>query len=229
MVKLILLRHGQSAANFSNTYTGWSDVPLTDFGVQQAQAAGRALADTGILVDHVHTSLLQRAIKTAYIVQDELDANWLPITKSWRLNERHYGALRGINKDLTRKLFGSQQVAVWRRSFDGRPPLLVNPSRSRRYHAYPKSIVPRGESLADAVVRLVPYWTAELAPRLMAGENQLVVAHGSTLRALIKYLENISDTGIDQVEVANAQPIVYTLDDQLKILDKTVLNTKIAR
>lgn len=229
MVKLILLRHGQSAANFSNTYTGWSDVPLTDFGVQQAQAAGQALAETGILVDHVHTSLLQRAIMTAYLVQDELNANWLPITKSWRLNERHYGALRGINKDLTRKLFGDQQVAVWRRSFDGRPPLLVHPSRSRRYHAYPKSIVPRGESLADAVVRLVPYWTAELAPRLMAGENQLVVAHGSTLRALIKYLENISDAGIDQVEVANAQPIVYTLDAKLNIVDKTVLPTKIVR
>ncbi len=225
MVKLILLRHGESAANFSNTYTGWSDVPLTPHGVQQALAAGKALAATGIAVDRVHTSLLQRAIKTAYLVQDVLGANWLPITKSWRLNERHYGALRGINKDETRQLFGAAQVAVWRRSFYGRPPLLMHPDRSRRYAGYPASIIPRGESLADAVTRLVPYWTDALAPRLLAGQNQLVVAHGSTLRALIKYLEQISDAGIDQVEVANAQPIVYTLDTNLQILDKTVLAT----
>lgn len=223
MVKLILLRHGESAANFSNTYTGWSDVPLTAHGIKQAQAAGQALIAAHLPVAHVHTSLLQRAIMTAYLVQDELGANWLPITKSWRLNERHYGALRGINKDRTCELFGKAQVAQWRRSFYGRPPLLAKPSTSRRYAAYPLSIVPRGESLADAVKRMVPYWSAELAPRLMHGQNQLVVAHGSTLRALIKYLEDISDTGIDQVEVANAQPIVYSLDERLRILDKTVL------
>jgi 2,3-bisphosphoglycerate-dependent phosphoglycerate mutase len=226
MVKLILLRHGESAANFLNTYTGWSDVPLTARGVQQAQAAGAALAQAELQVMHVHTSLLQRAIMTAYLVQDALAANWLPITKSWRLNERHYGALRGINKDLTRELFGKAQVAAWRRSFTAKPPLLVQPTRSRRYRGYPASIVPRGESLADAVARLVPYWVDELAPRLLAGQDQLVVAHGSTLRALIKYLENISDAEIDHVEVANAQPIVYTLDDQLGISDKVVLPTK---
>lgn len=225
MVRLILLRHGESAANFSNTYTGWSDVPLTAHGVAQAQKAGAALAQTDVQVAHVHTSLLQRAIMTAYLVQEALDANWLPITKSWRLNERHYGALRGINKDLTRELFGQAQVAAWRRSFTGKPPLLVHPSRSRRYQGFPASIVPRGESLADAVKRLVPYWADELAPRLLAGQDQLVVAHGSTLRALIKYLENISDSGIDHVEVANAQPIVYTLDAHLQITDKVVLPT----
>ncbi|WP_179395839.1 2,3-bisphosphoglycerate-dependent phosphoglycerate mutase [Lacticaseibacillus absianus] len=223
MVKLVLLRHGQSAANFSNTYTGWSDVELTATGVAQAEAAGAALRTAGLTFGHVHTSVLQRAIKTAYIVQDALGQNWLPITKSWRLNERHYGALRGLNKALTRELFGVAQVAQWRRSYTAHPPLLVRPSRSRRYHAFPASIVPRGESLAEATVRLIPYWTDDLAPRLLAGADQLVVAHGSTLRALIKYLEAIPDDQIDAVEVANAQPIVYTLDDQLRILDKQVL------
>lgn len=223
MVKLVLLRHGESAANFSNTYTGWSDVPLTAHGVAQAKAAGQALAAQQILFGHVHTSVLKRAIETAYLVQDAIGQNWLPITKSWHLNERHYGALRGINKDETRQLFGAQQVALWRRSYTSRPPLLVNPSRSRRYHRFPASIIPRGESLQDAETRLIAYWSDELAPRLLRQENQLVVAHGSTLRALIKYLEAIPDDQIDQVEVANAQPIVYTLDDHLHIVDKTVI------
>ena len=225
MVKLILVRHGESAANFSNTYTGWSDVPLTARGRQQAQAAGAALAAAEIEVDHVHTSLLQRAIATAYIIQSELAADWLPITKSWRLNERHYGALRGINKDETRKLFGKQQVASWRRSFGNRPPLLAQATMARQYAKYPATIVPRGESLADASARLVPYWEAELAPRLLSAQSQLVVAHGSTLRALIKFLEQISDADIDRVEVANAQPIVYTLDKRLQITAKEILPT----
>lgn len=223
MVKLVLLRHGESAANFSNTYTGWSDVALTDHGVAQAKAAGRALAKTGIQFDHVHTSVLKRAITTAYLVQAEIGQAWVPITKSWRLNERHYGALRGINKDRSRTLFGNGQVAQWRRSFTARPPLLARPSRSRQYHAFPGSIVPRGESLADASARLVPYWIDHIAPKLLQDHDQLVVAHGSTLRALIKYLEHISDAGIDQVEVANAQPIVYDLDDHLHVMNKTIL------
>ncbi|MFD1439914.1 2,3-bisphosphoglycerate-dependent phosphoglycerate mutase [Lacticaseibacillus hegangensis] len=223
MVKLVLIRHGESAANFLNTYTGWSDVPLTALGVQQAQAAGQALAKLALPFGHVHTSVLKRAIQTAYLVQEEIDQNWLPITKSWRLNERHYGALRGLNKDKTRELFGKAQVASWRRSFSNRPPLLAQPRRSRAYQNFPVTIIPRGESLKDAERRLIPYWLDEIAPRLLAGENQLVVAHGSTLRALIKYLEQISDAGIDQVEVANAQPIVYTLDDRLAIVGKDIL------
>ena len=168
MVKLVLLRHGESIANQKNTYTGWSDVGLTAEGKAQAETAGEKIASTGILFDHVHTSVLSRAIMTAYIVQDKIGQNYLPITKSWRLNERHYGALRGINKDLTRKLFGPDQVASWRRSFSAHPPLLANPSRTRRYHRYPATIIPRGESLADASQRLLPYWTAELAPRLLS-------------------------------------------------------------
>ncbi|WP_056989409.1 2,3-bisphosphoglycerate-dependent phosphoglycerate mutase [Lacticaseibacillus camelliae] len=223
MVKLVLIRHGESAANFSNTYTGWSDVPLTPLGVHQAHDAGQALAKLALPFSHVHTSVLKRAIQTAYVVQDEIGQNWLPITKSWRLNERHYGALRGLNKDKTRELFGKAQVARWRRGFCARPPLLAQPRRSRAYQSFPVTIIPRGESLKDAERRLIPYWLDEIAPRLLAGENQLVVAHGSTLRALIKYLEQISDTGIDRVEVANAQPIIYTLDAQLNILAKDIL------
>jgi 2,3-bisphosphoglycerate-dependent phosphoglycerate mutase len=223
VVKLVLLRHGESIANQKNTYTGWSDVGLTAEGKAQAETAGEKIASTGILFDHVHTSVLSRAIMTAYIVQDKIGQNYLPITKSWRLNERHYGALRGINKDLTRKLFGPDQVASWRRSFSAHPPLLANPSRTRRYHRYPATIIPRGESLADASQRLLPYWTAEVAPRLLSGKNQLIVAHGSTLRALVKFMEDISDAGINKVEIGNAQPIVYTLDDKLTILDKQTL------
>ncbi|WP_225046551.1 2,3-bisphosphoglycerate-dependent phosphoglycerate mutase [Lacticaseibacillus kribbianus] len=223
MVELVLLRHGESTANFTNTYTGWSDVPLTVRGVAQAKAAGAALAATGIQFGHVHTSVLQRAIKTAYLVQDAIGQNWLPITKSWRLNERHYGALRGLNKARTRELFGPAQVAAWRRGFCDLPPLLATAQGGRRYAGFATGIVPRGESLKDASARLVPYWVDEIAPRLAAGDAQLVVAHGSTLRALIKYLEGIADADIDGVEVANAQPIVYELDARLNILNKTVL------
>ena len=223
MSQLVLLRHGQSAANFANTYTGWTDAPLTAHGVAEAKAAGAALAATGIQFTHVHTSMLSRAIKTAYLVQAAIDQTWLPITKSWRLNERHYGALRGINKDESRAVFGKQQVAEWRRGYRAHPPLLQQPVADRRYAPWPQTIVPRGESLADAEQRLVPYWVDAIAPRLRRGENQLVVAHGSTLRALIKHLEQISDDDIDGVEVANAQPIIYTLNQDLTIADKQVL------
>lgn len=224
MSELVLIRHGQSVANQTNTYTGWSDVGLTDKGRAQAQAAGVRLAQTGLVFAHVHTSLLSRAILTAYMVQDAIGQNDVAITKSWRLNERHYGALRGLNKDQTRAVFGEAQVAFWRRSYTGMPPLLVNPSRSRRYQAYPASIVPRGESLAQAQARLLPYWSDHLAPGLLAGGNQLVVAHGSTLRALIKLIERIPDDQIDSVEVANAEPILYRFDEQLRVIDKQVLH-----
>jgi len=219
----VLIRHGESEANFANTYTGWSDVPLTKKGIQQAEAAGQALADADLVFDHVHTSVLKRAIKTAYIVQSALHQDDLPITKSWRLNERHYGALRGLNKDLTREAFGADQVAQWRRSFTQTPPLLQKPSRTRRYHRYAASIIPRGESLATASKRLLPYWVDEIAPRLLAGGNQLVVAHGSTLRAMVKFLDAISDAEIDRVEIGNAQPLCYTLDEHLNVQDKTWL------
>ncbi len=223
MSKLVLVRHGESIANYDNTYTGWSDVPLTGNGRIQASLAGARLRETGLTFTHVHTSMLQRAIMTAYIIQDELDESWVPITKSWRLNERHYGALRGLNKDTSRELFGRQQVAQWRRSYTAEPPHLAAPDLEAKYQKWPATIVPVGESLADAQTRLVPYWMNQIAPRLLAGENQLVVAHGSTLRALIKYLEQIADADIDGVEVGNAAPIVYTLDDHLAVVGKQTL------
>lgn len=224
MVELVLVRHGESTANYSNTYTGWSDVPLTANGVFQAQAAGIRLAAEHIQFAAVHTSMLKRAILTAYIIQDEIGQAYLPITKSWRLNERHYGALRGLNKDDSRQLFGVKQVAQWRRSYIAEPPQLVTKPRERAYARWPESVVPRGESLADASARLLPYWTDHVAPQLRAGKNQLIVAHGSTLRALIKYLEQISDADIDGVEVGNAEPIVYDMDRQLNIINKRILH-----
>ncbi|WDF82100.1 2,3-diphosphoglycerate-dependent phosphoglycerate mutase [Lacticaseibacillus pabuli] len=224
MVKLVLVRHGESIANYDNTYTGWSDVAATDNGLMQAHMAGQRLAQTGIQFDTVHTSMLKRAIVTAYVIQDELGMNDLPIIKSWRLNERHYGALRGMNKDKSRALFGDRQVAQWRRSYTAVPPLLPAAQDERAYAIWPDSIVPRGESLAETERRLLPYWNDQLAPRLLDGKNQLLVAHGSTIRALIKYLENIADADIDGVEVGNAEPIVYTLDNKLQITNKEILH-----
>jgi 2,3-bisphosphoglycerate-dependent phosphoglycerate mutase len=224
MAKLVLLRHGESTANYDNTYTGWSDVPLTTNGVFQARAAGTRLRAEQLNLTAVHTSMLKRAIMTAYIVQEELGQLYLPITKSWRLNERHYGALRGLNKDKSRELFGDAQVAQWRRSYIAEPPHLVQPELAPAYGKWPDSIVPGGESLADAERRLLPYWVDDIAPHLRAGEDQLIVAHGSTLRALIKYLEGIKDADIDGVEVGNAEPIVYEFDPQLNILNKDILH-----
>lgn len=223
LAKLVLIRHGESTANRDNIYTGWSDVPLTPLGIKQAQRAGKLIAKLGINFDMVHTSMLKRAIVTANIVLDDLNQNWLPINKTWRLNERHYGALRGQNKDETRQIYGKEQVALWRRSFDAVPPLLEHPDDDRRYAVNGILNEPLGESLHMAYNRLLPYWIDQIAPRLMEGQNQLVVAHGSSLRALIKYLENISDQGIDGVEVENGEPIIYELKSDLSIQNKIIL------
>ncbi|WP_047998918.1 2,3-bisphosphoglycerate-dependent phosphoglycerate mutase [Lactiplantibacillus herbarum] len=222
MTELVLVRHGESTANRDNTYTGWSDVPLTSVGLAQAHHAGQRLRETGLQFGAVHTSVLKRAIVTANVMLAEIDQLWLPEYKTWRLNERHYGALRGQNKEVTREQYGKSQVQQWRRSFYTVPPLL-EPSElghDRRYTKYDATIEPRAESLKMAYDRIMPYWTDMIAPRLLAGENQLVVAHGSTLRALIKYLEQISDTGIDGVEVANGVPICYHLDQHLRVTGK---------
>jgi len=228
MTELVIVRHGESTANRDNTYTGWSDVPLTAVGVAQARQAGQALRTAGIQFGAVHTSVLKRAVVTANIILDEINQLWLPEYKSWRLNERHYGALRGQNKDVTRQLYGKAQVQQWRRSFYTVPPLLdeTDLSHDRRYTKYGPNVEPRGESLKMAYDRIMPYWIDVVAPALLAGHNQLIVAHGSTLRALIKYLEHISDTGIDGVEVANGVPICYQLDAQLNIISKCELGTK---
>lgn len=217
MVKLIMVRHGESIANALNRYTGWSDVDLTKMGEQQAHQAAKQLQ--GIEIEHVHTSVLKRAIMTAYLIQDDLNINYVPITKSWRLNERHYGALRGQNKDETRVEYGVEQVRLWRRSYYTMPPKLAKPDKNVGPYKYlDPRVMPLSESLFQAYKRIIPYYIDAIAPRLLEGKNQLVVAHGSTIRALIKYLEDISDKDIDGVEVANGKPLIYELDSKLNII-----------
>ncbi|GEO74580.1 phosphoglycerate mutase [Levilactobacillus namurensis DSM 19117] len=223
MATLVILRHGESVANRDNVFTGWSDVPLTSKGREQARIAGQAIARTGLQFGALHTSMLQRAIVTANLVLEQIDQLYIPEYKSWRLNERHYGALRGHNKDQVRDQVGDRQVKIWRRSFGVVPPLLEQVDQDRRYDRFGPHIEPRGESLEMAYHRLMPYWVDQVAPRLLAGQNQLIVAHGSTLRALIKYLDRVPDADISQVEVANGEPIRYEFDDHLKILKKTLL------
>ena len=220
MAKLVIVRHGESLANQLNTYTGWSDVPLTDKGRLEAHQVGQQLQATGIQCAQVHTSLLKRAILTSYIILEEMDQLAIPMTKSWRLNERHYGALRGLNKETTRRVFGVAQVARWRRSYTAIPPLLTQVSQERRYRLVPLASRPRGESLAQATQRLLPYWQDQIVPGLKQGRNQLVVAHGSTLRALIKVIEQISNQAIDGVEVANGEALCYQFDATLQLIEK---------
>lgn len=222
MVELVILRHGESQANRDGVFTGWSDVALTEKGIEQAHEAGQAIKRTGLQFEHVHTSMLKRAIMTANIVMTEIDQLYLPITKSWRLNERHYGALRGQKKATVKAQVGDKQFKLWRRSYHVVPPLLDQPDQDPRY--VPLGVTePLGESLEMAYERLMPYWQDEIAPRLLDGHAQLVVAHGSTLRALIKYIERINDHDIDTLEVPNGVPILYEFDDCLNVVNKATL------
>lgn len=221
MATLVLLRHGESTANQEGVYTGWNDVPLTDKGRRQAEEAGHILAATNFTPSQVHTSVLIRAITTANIVMNVCGFLYLPLFKSWRLNERHYGALRGLNKEDTKIVFGQQQVRYWRRGFTSLPPLLGSDNHDRRYKTLDPSLLPRSESLQDTQRRVLSYYFAKIAPQLRRGRDQLVVAHGSSIRVLIKYLEDISDGGLNQIVVPNAKPIIYRMDDQLKIIDKS--------
>ena len=224
MAKLALLRHGESEANAANVYTGWNDVPLTDKGRAQAKAAGEKLALLpGFYPTHIHTSVLSQAIETANIVAETCGFLWLPMTKTWRLNERHYGALRGLNKDVSRKVFGKEQVLEWRRGFDAVPPAQGSPTIDRRYKYVDPRLLPRAESLHQTQLRLLPYYEDEVASRLRQGEDQLIVAHGSSLRALIKYLEQINNVDILKLEVPNAKAIVYDFDHDLRIVNKQIL------
>lgn len=224
MVKLVLVRHGESVANAANMYTGWDDVPLTKKGKKQAQNAGLLIKKiNNFYPTHIHTSVLSRAIVTANIVAEICDFLYLPITKTWRLNERHYGALRGLNKDISRKVFGKEQVLLWRRSFNSVPPKQGSPVIDRRYQGCDQHLIPRAESLYQTQVRLMPYYNDRVASRLLDGEDQLIVAHGSSLRALIKKIENINDHDIVKLEVPNAQPIIYTMNKHLDIIDKEIL------
>ncbi|MGX7051998.1 2,3-bisphosphoglycerate-dependent phosphoglycerate mutase [Leuconostoc palmae] len=217
---LVLVRHGESTANRDNEFTGWTDVPLTDKGRAQAKIVGETIFEKQLNFDAVHTSYLQRAIVTANIILSESHQSWIPIYKTWRLNERHYGALRGMNKDEARAKYGVDKVALWRRSYTAIPPLVNELVYDRRY---PNNIEPRAESLEMASIRLLPYWLSVIQPALKAGKNQLIVAHGSTLRALIKYLEKISDNDIDGLEIGNGDPIYYVFDANFKMSSRHYL------
>lgn len=218
MHKLVLLRHGESDWNRENRFTGWTDVDLSAKGIEEARAGGRALASGGYRFDLAFTSVLKRAVRTLWIALDALDQMWLPVEKSWRLNERHYGALQGLNKAEMAAKYGEQQVLAWRRSYDTRPPEL--PADDPRYEGrdprYAGVEVPRAECLKDTVARVIPYWESAIAPAVRAGRRVLVAAHGNSLRALIKHLDSVSDAEIVGLNVPTGMPLVYELDDALK-------------
>lgn len=223
MHRLVLLRHGESTWNRENRFTGWTDVGLTPRGAEEATHAGRLLREGGYAFDLAFTSLLQRAIKTLWLALESLDQMWLPITNDWRLNERHYGALQGLNKAETAAKFGDAQVQIWRRSYDiGPPPLELNderhPRHDPRYAALPAAVLPRGESLKDTVARFLPFWTGTIAPTIQAGRRILIAAHGNSLRALVKHLDGISETEIVGLNIPTGIPLVYELDRDLRPL-----------
>jgi 2,3-bisphosphoglycerate-dependent phosphoglycerate mutase len=221
MHKLVLIRHGESTWNLENRFTGWTDVDLTPTGIEQARQAGRLLKTEGYEFDVAYTSVLKRATRTLWHVLDELDRTWLPVLNSWRLNERHYGALQGLDKAEVAKQYGDAQVLAWRRSYDTPPPALAttDPRCERgdlRYAKLQTEQVPLTECLKDTVARVMPFWNETMAPALKAGQRLLVAAHGNSIRALMKYLDNISDTDIIDLNIPNGIPLVYELDDDLK-------------
>ncbi len=221
MYKLVLIRHGESTWNLDNRFTGWTDVDLTPTGIEQAKNAGRLLKAEGFEFDVAYTSVLKRATRTLWHVLDEMDRTWLPVVNSWRLNERHYGALQGLNKADMAKQYGDAQVLTWRRSYDTPPPPLepTDPRSERgdpRYAKLPAGQVPLTECLKDTVARVLPFWNEALAPAIKAGKRVVVAAHGNSIRALVKYLDNISDADIVGLNIPNGIPLVYELDDDLK-------------
>lgn len=221
MIKLVLLRHGQSVWNLENRFTGWKDVGLTEQGMQEAKMAGQLLQENGFDFDLAYTSVLKRAIKTLNITLEEMDRLWLPVIKSWRLNERHYGALQGLNKAETAEKHGDEQVHIWRRSYDIPPPALEPtderfPGNMEQYRDLNKKYLPYTECLKDTVERFVPYWEEEIVPQIKAGKRVIIAAHGNSLRALVKYLDNVSEQDILKLNIPTGQPLVYELDDNLK-------------
>ncbi|NLN92449.1 MAG: 2,3-diphosphoglycerate-dependent phosphoglycerate mutase [Candidatus Hydrogenedens sp.] len=223
MHKLVLIRHGQSTWNLDNRFTGWTDVDLSEQGRQEAASAGKVLKAEGFEFDLVYTSVLKRAIRTMWHVLDELDQMWLPVVRDWRLNERHYGALQGLNKSETAAKHGEEQVKIWRRSYDITPPPLEatderNAAHDRRYAGLTADQVPLTESLKETVARFIPYWESEIAPQVKAGKRVLIVAHGNSLRALVKYLDGISEQDILSLNIPTGIPLVYDLDENLKPL-----------
>lgn len=228
MSKLVFIRHGQSEWNLKNLFTGWTDVNLSENGVAEAKEAGRKLKDAGIQLDQAYTSVLKRAIMTLHYALEESDQLWIPEVKSWRLNERHYGDLQGQNKAEAAEKFGEEQVHIWRRSYDVLPPMLSeddprSAAQDRRYANLDPNVIPGGENLKVTLERVMPFWEDHIAPDLLAGKNIIVAAHGNSLRALTKYLEGISDDDIINLEIPTGQPIVYDLDENLKVVDKKQL------
>jgi 2,3-bisphosphoglycerate-dependent phosphoglycerate mutase len=227
--RLILLRHGQSQWNQEDRFTGWTDVDLTEQGEREAREAARLLCGRGFAFDIAYTSMLRRAIRTLWIVLDGVDRMWIPVVHSWRLNERHYGALQGLNKHETAQRFGQAQVQLWRRSYEVRPPALTADDerwsgRDPRYHMLRPEQVPLTESLRDTVDRVVPFWNDSIAPALTRGRSVLVVAHGNSLRALVKYLDGMSDDDIVALNIPTGVPLVYELDDALRPLNHGYLD-----
>ena len=220
MHKLVLLRHGESDWNRENRFTGWTDVDLSRTGIEEAHAAGRLLKSSGYRFDLAYTSVLKRAIRTLWIALDELDLMWIPVEKSWRLNERHYGALQGLNKAEMAAKFGEQQVLAWRRSYDTPPPALAaeDPRSEARDPRYAGIGVPASECLKDTVARVVPYWESAIAPAVRAGRQLLIAAHGNSLRALVKYLDQVGDAEIVALNIPTGVPLVYELDENLRPL-----------
>ena len=221
MKRLVLLRHGQSLWNLENKFTGWTDVDLSDQGIKEAHRAGKLLKSEGYSIDVAYTSLLKRAIRTLWIVLDELDLMWIPVHRSWRLNERHYGALQGLNKSDMVEKYGFEQVQIWRRSYDIPPPALAetdsrHPGYDQRYASMKKEQLPCTESLKDTLNRVLPYWNETIVPKLVEGKNILISAHGNSIRALVKHLDNISDEDIVGLNIPTGIPLVYELDDGLR-------------
>lgn len=227
-MELVFIRHGLSEWNAKNLFTGWRDVKLSEQGIAEAQEAGRKLKAAGYQFDIAFTSVLTRAIKTCNLVLEESDQLWVPQIKTWRLNERHYGALQGMDKKQTAEKYGDEQVHIWRRSYDTLPPLLsrddeFSAHKDRRYAGLPADVIPDGENLKVTLERVLPFWHDKIAPAILSGKRVLVAAHGNSLRALAKHIEGISDADIMGLEIPTGQPLVYRLDDQLNVLEKFYL------
>ncbi|MGI6454734.1 MAG: 2,3-diphosphoglycerate-dependent phosphoglycerate mutase [bacterium] len=231
MKKLVLIRHGESIWNQENRFTGWTDVDLTENGRLEAQKGGKMLLEGGYEFDIAYTSVLKRAIRTLWIVLDELDQMWIPVKRTWRLNERHYGGLQGLNKSETAQKYGEDQVKIWRRSFDIPPPPLTEdderyPGRDRRYHSLAKDELPLTECLKDTIARFLPFWFETVVPDIKAGKNVLIVAHGNSLRGLVKHLDRIPDDEIVGLNIPTGVPLVYELNENIEPLNSYYLGNE---
>ncbi|KAN0012592.1 hypothetical protein ACTFIV_004277 [Dictyostelium citrinum] len=236
--KLVLIRHGESTWNKENKFTGWTDVDLSEKGVQEAHEAGKRLLKAGFTFDIAYTSVLKRAIRTLWILLEELNLYWIPVSREWRLNERMYGSLQGLNKSETAAKYGEDQVLIWRRSYDIPPPALEEsderyPGKDPRYAKLDKSVLPKTECLKDTVERFLPLWNDTIAPTILSGQKVLIAAHGNSIRALVKYLDNIADDKIVSMDIPTGIPLVYELDENLKpikhyyLADESELNAAI--